>query len=151
MTKDNLKHVCTLTAVKDNAFYLQCAAIFGKHMQHFEGSENGQTKFSSIGEAVKHGLDSLPSMKVKYIKFSLRKNVLSCMENSPYVTRMNKAQYFAINFISLTGYDTTQVKGDIALQVQREQKKTAMEVMSLICSGEHSNALKVIANQPETI
>ena len=43
------------------------------------------------------------------------------------------------------------MKGDYADFIQREQKKTAMEVMSLICSGNFSSALKVIANQKETI
>jgi hypothetical protein len=33
----------------------------------------------------------------------------------------------------------------------KEQKKAALQVMALICSGEFSSVLKVIANQDDTI
>lgn len=35
--------------------------------------------------------------------------------------------------------------------IKQEQKKTALEVLSIICSGDFSSILKVIANQQQTI
>jgi hypothetical protein len=35
----------------------------------------------------------------------------------------------------------TQVKGSASAFITKEQKKTALEVMSLICSGDFSSAL----------
>jgi hypothetical protein len=56
-----------------------------------------------------------------------------------------------INYISLQGYDMTTIKANPNDFIIKEQKKTALEVMSLICSSEFSNVLKVVANQEDTI
>jgi len=56
----------------------------------------------------------------------------------------------ALNFISVTGYKAENM-GGVSTYMKSEQKKTALEVMSLICAGNFSSALKVIANQDETI
>lgn len=50
----------------------------------------------------------------------MRRNVLTCLENSPLANRLNKPIQLGINFISISGYDLTQVKGDYAEFIQRE-------------------------------
>ena len=81
----------------------------------------------------------------------MRRNVLTCLENSPLAPRILKPQSLCINYISVTGYDVSKAKGKYSSMVVKGQKQTAMDVMSLVCSGEFSSALKVIANQRETI
>ena len=81
----------------------------------------------------------------------MRRNVLTCLENSPLAPRILKPQSLCINYISVTGYDYNKVKGKYSDLVVKGQKQTATNVMSLVCSGEFSSALKVIANQKETI
>jgi len=53
----------------------------------------------------------------------------------------------ALNYISITGYKADSGMSGYAQHMKGEQKKTALEVMSLICAGNFSSALKVIANQ----
>jgi hypothetical protein len=148
--QDNLNLVCTLDIVQDSAFYSVSAVVFAKNMQEYQQTQDRKL-FSSVAEAVNSKLECLQNFKANFIKFSMRRNVLTCLENSPLANRLTKPVQLAINFISVTGYDLTQVRGNYAHYIQREQKKTAMEVMSLICSGNFSSALKVIANQKETI
>lgn len=96
-------------------------------------------------------MDSLGNFKAQYINFHMRRNALTCLENSPLATRITKPISLSINYISITGYSLKQAKGKYADLVNKSQKKTAMEMMSLVCQGEFSSALKVIANQKETI
>jgi hypothetical protein len=46
----------------------------------------------TIEEAVKNKLGSLINFKCLYLKFSMRRNVITCLENSPLATRLNKPQ-----------------------------------------------------------
>lgn len=81
----------------------------------------------------------------------MRRNTFSCIENSPLAPRLQKPMQLAINFISMQGYSMDSVKSSSQNFIIKEQKKAALQVMSMICSGEFSNVLKVIANQAETI
>lgn len=75
---------------------------------------------------------------------------MTCLENSPLASKFTKLPAFAINYISLLGFDLTKI-GEYLNFIKQEQKKTALEVLSIICSGDFSSILKVIANQQQTI
>jgi hypothetical protein len=76
--------------------------------------------------------------------------VLCCLENSPLAARQAKRPAFAINYISLLGYRLSESTGALAKRTQNyiasEQKKTALEVLSKICSGNFATVLRVISN-----
>jgi len=76
---------------------------------------------------------------------------MTCLENSPLAGRASKVHQLAISYISIAGYDMSQIKGSASSFIAKEQKKAALEVMSLICSGDFSSALQIVANQKETI
>ena len=80
----------------------------------------------------------------------MRRHVLCCLENSPLAARQAKRPAFAINYISLIGYKLTESTALLAKRTQNfiasEQKKTALEVLSSICSGNFSSVLRVISN-----
>ena len=80
----------------------------------------------------------------------MRRNVLTCIENSALAVRLSKLNHVGISFISITGYEVPQIKGNVNSYIVKEQKKAALEVLSLICSGD-SSALQVVANQKETV
>lgn len=75
----------------------------------------------------------------------MRRQVLTCLENSPLSLKFSKQPAFGINYISLLGFDLSHV-GEHVNYIKQEQKKTALEVLSIICSGDFSTILKVIAN-----
>lgn len=85
----------------------------------------------------------------------MRRHVLCCLENSPLAARQAKRPAFAINYISLLGYKlaepTTALTKRTRNFIASEQKKTALEVLSKICSGNFSSVLRVISNQKQTI
>ena len=85
----------------------------------------------------------------------MRRHVLCCLENSPLAARQTKRPAFAINYISLLGYKLTESSPTLSKRTQNfiasEQKKTALEVLSKICSGNFSSVLRVISNQRQTI
>lgn len=71
--------------------------------------------------------------------------MLTCIENSPLAIKAQKQHAFAINYLSVIGHGIEKV-GDYHTYIKQEQKKTALEVLSLICSGDFVRILKVIAN-----
>ena len=85
----------------------------------------------------------------------MRRHVLSCLETSPLAARQAKRPAFAINYISMIGYRLTEASSTLARRVKNhlasEQKKTALEVLSKICSGNFTSVLRVISNQKQTI
>jgi hypothetical protein len=60
----------------------------------------------------------------------MRRNVVSCIENSPIAAKLSKPQMLSINYISIAGYDLSQVKQSPINFVIKEQKKAALQVMA---------------------
>jgi hypothetical protein len=85
----------------------------------------------------------------------MRRHVLTCLENSPVSARQTKVPAFAINYISLLGYKLPESSQNLSKKtssyIVSEQKKTALEVLSMICSGNFTSLIRVIANQERTI
>ena len=91
-------------------------------------------------------LDSIYNFRCQYVKFSFRRNVVSCLENGLLGPKMAKRKTFAINYISVSGLNLQRNQNNMKSFVLKQQKKSALEVMSLICSGDFASVLKIIAN-----
>lgn len=150
MDENNLSLVCNLQIVKDDAFGSVGATVFGSNLQTLSTSTISGNFESGIEDLITQKLQSLQNFKVQFIKFRMRRHILTCLENSPLATKFTKQPAFAINYISLLGFDLSKV-GDFLPYIKQEQKKTALEILSIICSGDFSSILKVIANQEKTI
>lgn len=159
--------MCTLDLIDDQAFSSVSNSVFGKNMGEFCKADSdsritlclpkdaaGKRKLDkSINKIIKDKVDSVLNFKALYLRFCFRRSVMSCVENSPLSSRiqMNKNPLFAINFISIIGYDMKQVAESYTNLIVKSQKKIAMEVMSVVCQTEFCNALKVISNETKTI
>jgi len=146
LEETNLNLVASLQQVKDDGFAQVQSSLFGKNLMSFQPDLQGV----SIEDDIERKLASLQNYKVQFLRFSMRRHVMPCVENSPLATKFMKQPAFAINFISLQGYNLEEL-GDYTAYIREEQKKSALEVLSLICSGEFSKILNVIANQEQTI
>ena len=95
-------------------------------------------------------LASLQNFQANFIKLCMRRHVLSCLENSPLAARQSKRPAFAINYISILGYQLSDSTATLAKRTQNciasEQKKTALEVLSKLCQGNFSSVLRIISN-----
>jgi hypothetical protein len=76
----------------------------------------------------------------------MRRNVITCIENSTLAPRIAKPQTLVINYISLAGYELTQIKARPVDLIIKEQVKAALIVIAHVCSPEFSMILKTIAN-----
>ena len=148
MDKDNLQLICALDLVQDPAFLSVSSSVFAKNMQEYEKSSQA---YGSLEQMIEQKINSLPNFKVQWVKFSMRRNQMACLENSPLANRFDKTHHFGINYISMPGYDTTQIKQSAPSFILKEQKKAAISVMTQLCSGDFKQVLQVIANQAETI
>lgn len=135
MDENNLSLVCNLQIVKDDAFGSVGATVFGSNLQTLSASSLSGNFESGIEDLITQKLQSLQNFKVQFIKFRMRRHVLTCLENSPLATKFTKQPAFAINYISLLGFDLSKV-GDFLPYIKQEQKKTALEILSIICSGD---------------
>lgn len=84
--KDNLQHICILEVATDTAFMSVNSSVFAKNLQEYQNTQ----MLDTVEEAVKSKLSSLVNFKCIYLKFSMRRNVMTCLENSPLATRLNK-------------------------------------------------------------
>lgn len=147
---NNLTTVCSLELVKDDGFGSVHASVFGKNL-HSYAVPAGDASSQTVEQLIHSQLSSLPNFQANYVKISMRRHVLCCLENSPLAARQSGRPAFAINYISLLGYKLAGAPNALAQRTQSfiaaEQKKTALEVLSKICSGNASSVLRVISNQ----
>ena len=92
MDQENLVHVCNLDAVTDYAFARENVQIFGKNLRQFSSNEDGSKvalgSAQDLQDTVFRKLDSIYNFRCQYVKFSFRRNVMSCLENSPLANRI---------------------------------------------------------------
>lgn len=87
------------------------------------------------------------NFQCQYIRFSFRKNVLACLENSPLVNRLHSRKAFGINYISVAGINLGELDSNRMTKfVLKQQKSSALEVMSLIFGGRFDSVQKTVAN-----
>jgi hypothetical protein len=153
LDKNNLTTVCSLELVKDDGFGSVLATVFGKNLHSFTAPAGDAAQ--TVEQLIQSKLASLPNFQANFIKISMRRHVLCCLENSPLAARQSRRPAFAINYISLLGYKLSGAPSSLTQRTQSflaaEQKKTALEVLSKICSGNASSVLRVISNQQQTI
>ena len=72
-----------------------------------------------IEDIIQQKLQSLQNYKVQFVKFRMRRHVMTCLENSPLSTKFTKQAAFAINYISLLGFDLTKI-GEYLSYIKQE-------------------------------
>jgi len=141
MSLNNMNIICTLTKIRDDGFANFAVSTFGRNMEAFT-PENAKT----IGQQISLKLDSLPHFCARYLRFKFRKGVIACSENSPLVSLMKKPKYLALSYISVMGYDVSNL-GNYCAHIVGAQKETALQVLSQFCSGDYAKTLQVLATQ----
>jgi hypothetical protein len=153
LEKNSLTTVCSLELTQDDGFGSVQATVFGKNLHSFRVSTGDVAQ--SIENLIQNKLASLQNFQANFIKLCMRRHVLCCLENSPLAARQAKRPAFAINYISMLGYKLTESSTALAKRTENfiasEQKKTALEVLSKICSGNFTSVLRIISNQKQTI
>jgi len=139
MSLNNMNIVCTLNKVQDDGFGNFAVSVFGRNMETFT-SENSK----SVEQQINLKLDSLPHFCVRYVRFKFRKGVIACTENSVLVPLMKKPKLLSINYISIMGYDVSNL-GNYCAHIVETQKETALQVLSQLCSGDFTKTLNVLA------
>lgn len=110
LDKENLKHICTLEVLHDPAFLSVQATIFAKNMQQYE---QVNVKSEDIGDVIQAKIESIENFKCQWLKFSMRRNTFSCIENSPLANRLVKPAMLSINYISMSGYAIDSIKSNV--------------------------------------
>eukprot|EP01022_Parablepharisma_sp_SALTPOND_P015993 TRINITY_DN22_c0_g3_i1.p1 TRINITY_DN22_c0_g3~~TRINITY_DN22_c0_g3_i1.p1 ORF type:complete len:4095 (+),score=552.02 TRINITY_DN22_c0_g3_i1:5895-18179(+) len=141
MSLNNMNIICTLNRVKDVGFSNFAVSVFSRNMETYTG-ENSKL----VPQQISLKLDSLPHFCAKYLRFKFRKGVIACAENSPLVTLMKKQRHLAINYISVTGYDVSNL-GNYCAYIVGTQKETALQILSQFCSGDYMKTLQVLATK----
>jgi hypothetical protein len=85
LERNSLTTVCSLELAKDDGFGSVQATVFGKNLHSFQvaGGEVAQT----VEGLIQSKLASLQNFQANYIKLSMRRHVLCCLENSPLAAR----------------------------------------------------------------
>jgi len=149
--QENLVNICNLEAAKDDAFAANCVQVYGKNLRTFS-VHNDKDSNGDLRSKVFKKLDSLYNFRCKYLKFSFRRNNnICCLDQSPIASRVDKKQTFSLAYISATGVNLDKNSPNMPKFCLNNQKAVALEAMSLICAGEYSSVLEVVANQQETI
>lgn len=81
----------------------------GDDYQHFMTTANSLTP-KVLDDFINKRLSSIPKLQAQYLKFTMRRNTVACLENSVLSTRSTATKSFALNYISVTGYDVGKNK-----------------------------------------
>lgn len=49
------------------------------------------------------------NVRAKYIKFKMRNNIQTSLENSPLVPKVSKPRAIGVNYISIMGYNVNNI------------------------------------------
>jgi hypothetical protein len=93
---------------------------------------------------IQSNFSGLKSLKARYIKFKIRNNSVTCLENSPLVNKYTKPKALGINFISVMGYDVLQV-GNINTSLHEMARESSSKVLSLVFRKDFSSTLKAVS------
>ena len=141
MNLNNMNIICTLNKVRDDGFANFAVSVFGRNMETYT-----QEHVKSVQSLINLKMDSLPHFCAKYLRFKFRKGIIACADNSPMIALMKKPKFFALNYISVMGYDVSNL-GNYCAYIVDTQKETALQVLSQFCSGEYVKTLQVLATQ----
>lgn len=105
--------------INDEGYAPHSVKIFVKNFQEIQSKENISSSIKSLG-----------SIKVKFIKFTFRRPVVTFMEGfSTQTGKPYKTLAFQISFLSITGYDTTKLSANYDKRCNQICKKTALTVL----------------------
>ncbi len=141
MSMSNMNIICTLNKVKDDGFANFAVSVFGRNMETYTPEHT-----KAVPSLINLKLDSLPHFCARYLRFKFRKGIIACADNSPMVALMKKPKFFALNYISVMGYDVSNL-GNYCAYIVDTQKETALQVLSQFCSGDYVKTLQVLATQ----
>ena len=124
----------------DKGFANFGTTVYGLNFYAF----NQQSQNDNISELMESNLNSLQSLKARYIKFRMRSNSITCLENSPLISKYMKPKSLGINFCSIMGYDLNNV-GNIKTTIDSLKRSTSSKVLSTLFKREFKNILEMIA------
>ena len=110
--------------ITDPAFASVQSTVFARNLQQFDSQ--AEPLGEAVGDLISRKIDSIENFKCQWLKISMRRNALSCIENSLLATRLQKPTMLSINFISMQGYDLSAVKSSPCNFIVKEQKKAAL-------------------------
>ena len=140
MTENETNGLCSLQKLDDKGFANFGSTVYGLNLYAF----NKQSDSEDLDELIQYNFSSLQSMKARYIKFKIRNNSVTCLENSPLISKYMKPKALGINFISIMGYDVHNV-GNINTTILDMKKTTSSKILSIIFKGDFTKTLQKIS------
>jgi len=111
-----LQHAMTLNLLYDHAYAEKGVSVFAKNVQEFVQISKGG---KSLEEVINQKLESMGNLKARYIEFSMRRNIVSCTENSLIANKISRPRKLGLNYISLVGISTSKAEFDYASYVKQ--------------------------------
>ena len=140
MTENETTSLCSLEKLDDKGFANFGSTVYGLNLYSF----NKQSHSDNLSSLVQSNFSSLQSMKARYLKFKIRNNSITCLENSPLVNKYMKPKALGINFISILGYDIHNV-GNIDTTILDMKRSASSKILAILFRGDFSETLEKIA------
>lgn len=103
LTQEDMQEVCCLEKIDDPGFGNFSCTVYGKNFYTYQNS------ITSIENAIKDSFWSMINVRAKYIKFKMRNNIQTSLENSPLVPKVSKPWAIGVNYISIMGYNVNNI------------------------------------------
>lgn len=141
LTETETNAIWSLKKIDDKGFANFGTTVYGLNLYAF----NKQSQSNNTEELMETNFKSLQSLKARYIKFKMRNNSMTCLENSPLITKYIKPKSLGINFCSIMGYDLNNV-GNITTTINSLKRATSSKILSLLFKGQFKHTLNRISN-----
>lgn len=106
-----------MSIIEDETYRAQCVRMFSKN---FAACPTQATTFESYLRALGHH-------RVQYLKFRIRRPLITFLEASPVKSYKNIS--IAINCLSIRGHDVSKLPLNVDLIVHSQQEATALNII----------------------
>lgn len=131
---------CSLRRIDDKGFANFGVTVYGINLYQY----NQENSCTNLTDTINTSLNSLQSVKARYIKIRIKNNLISCLDNSPLCNKFMKPRAIGINYCSIMGYDLNNV-GNIENTINDLKKETASKILTQLFKGDFKNTLAKVS------
>jgi|JI61114C2RNA_FD_contig_121_279543_length_8057_multi_4_in_0_out_0_4 hypothetical protein len=133
---EHLEPLGELTILNDEGYTSNSVKVFVKNFQTLRSN-------TSIEQSIK----SLANSKIKVLKFTIRRPVVSFIEGTSLLTgKSYKSLAFSLSFLSVNGYDVAKMPSGLEKRCREMSKRSSLVVLSKLFNESFIGTINKLAN-----
>lgn len=103
-------------------------------------------------DSIEQSIKSLANSKIKVLKFTIRRPVVSFIEGTSLLTgKSYKSLAFSLSFLSINGYDVAKMPNGLEKRCREMSKRSSLVVLSKLFNESFIGTINKLANEPDYV